>query len=180
MKSTPSKLHGVTLTEQDVHHDERGWSCQPFSLVHHNFWQNRNGVAMHTYMASSVQNTFRGMHWQQPNPQVKFVHVVHGVVYAYVIDIRLESPTFGEVDTFRLDFKNTLYVPHGFALGYHVHHPAVVSYFIHGDRDAKTARTLRIHDSLDGLIVSENDRNAPKLADIPKEWLFPYHGVDTR
>lgn len=181
MKSYPSKLHGVTYTEQTINRDERGWSCQPFSLVHHNFWQNRFGTAVHTYSAFSKKGVIRGMHWQQPNPQCKFVQCVYGRVMAIVIDLRVGSPTFKELDAFLLSQEKTLYVPYGFALGYKAETDACVYYLIHGDYDQSCYRRCQ-WPTINGTwaTMSKEDKAALPLDQIPKEWLFEYHGVDTR
>lgn len=183
LKSILSKLHGVVLTEQDVHTDERGWSCQPFSLLHHNWWQNR-GNNVHTYCAFSKDGVARGMHWQSgSHPQAKFMQCVAGMAHVCVLDIQLGSPTFGEHEFFDLFSHRTLYVPYGYAAGYTTDGSTAVYYLIHGDYCADSARRCHFPPSdliLENHTMSDGDRNAPMLEDVPKEWLFDYATCDSR
>ncbi len=182
MKSIPSKLHGVVLIEQDVHEDERGWSCQPFSLLHHSWWQNW-GWPVHTYVAHSKSGVFRGMHWQNPKPQAKFVQCISGTVNSFVVDIREGSPTFKQFECFTLNHTNSLYIPHGFAFGYLVIYDAILTYLIHGERDAECERRFRIKKWASPEFtptMGELDRKAILLDEVPREWLFDYNKMETR
>jgi dTDP-4-dehydrorhamnose 3,5-epimerase len=62
----------------------------------------------------------RGLHFQSRKPQAKLVRVVAGAVYDVIVDLRVDSPTFGKWEGFLLsaDNKKMLFVPRGFAHGF--------------------------------------------------------------
>ena len=69
----------------------------------------------------SKKNVVRGLHFQyEPNAQGKLVRCMTGKVMDVVVDIRRNSPTFGQHEKFVLDsaIGNMLYVPAGFAHGF--------------------------------------------------------------
>jgi dTDP-4-dehydrorhamnose 3,5-epimerase len=68
----------------------------------------------------SVEGVVRGMHGRVGGGEAKLVRVANGAVFDVLVDARPGSPTFGEVETFRLDDTDfvTLYVPRGFLHGH--------------------------------------------------------------
>ena len=69
----------------------------------------------------SVKNTLRGLHFQlPPYAQGKLVRVTRGEVFDVAVDLRLESPTFGQWVGEYLSEENNriLWVPPGFAHGF--------------------------------------------------------------
>ena len=49
-------------------------------------------------LSYSKKDVIRGLHYQLNNPQGKLVRCVKGIVYDVAVDIRPDSPTFGEWD----------------------------------------------------------------------------------
>jgi len=71
--------------------------------------------------SKSVKGTVRGMHFQvNPYSQAKVVCCMQGAVLDVVVDIRKESPTYGQWTSVELTPENgrMLYVPRGFAHGF--------------------------------------------------------------
>jgi dTDP-4-dehydrorhamnose 3,5-epimerase len=69
----------------------------------------------------SMRGVLRGLHFQQPPyAQAKLVRVAQGRALDVVVDIRRESPTYGQHVAVELDATryNMLYVPVGFAHGF--------------------------------------------------------------
>ena len=60
------------------------------------------------------------MHIQLKNPQGKLVTVIKGRIFDVVLDLRLNSKTFGKIYKLELSEKNSksLYIPPGFAHGF--------------------------------------------------------------
>jgi len=78
-----------------------------------NFVQDNHSV--------SKKNVIRGLHFQKPPfAQAKLVRVAKGSVIDFVLDIRANSPTYGELFSIELSAVNNkmLYVPEGFAHGF--------------------------------------------------------------
>lgn len=70
--------------------------------------------------AFSHKNVIRGLHFQYPRPQGKLVRAVYGAIFDVVVDVRKNSPTFGEWISVELTSENKkqIWVPVGFAHGF--------------------------------------------------------------
>ena len=83
------------------------------------------------------------MHWQTKHPQGKLVRALEGKVYDVAVDLRSDSPTFGNWYGVLLDAEknNMFYIPEGFAHGFYVlSDEAIFTYkctdFYHPEDDA--------------------------------------------
>ncbi|SFD35172.1 dTDP-4-dehydrorhamnose 3,5-epimerase [Spirosoma endophyticum] len=79
----------------------------------------------------SVKGVLRGLHMQnEPFAQGKLVRVITGQVLDVAVDLRPDSPTFGQYETFLLDARlsNMAYIPQGFAHGFVALEDSVFSY----------------------------------------------------
>ncbi|WP_460945505.1 dTDP-4-dehydrorhamnose 3,5-epimerase [Spirosoma daeguense] len=79
----------------------------------------------------SVKGVLRGLHMQnEPFAQGKLVRVITGQVLDIAVDLRPDSPTFGQYEAFLLDAKiaNMAYIPEGFAHGFVALEDSVFSY----------------------------------------------------
>jgi dTDP-4-dehydrorhamnose 3,5-epimerase len=73
------------------------------------------------YYSISRKGVIRGMHFQTPPADhVKMVYCVQGEVFDVVLDLRVGSPTYGQVASFQLTAEkaNLIYVPRGLAHGF--------------------------------------------------------------
>ena len=73
------------------------------------------------YYSRSLRGVIRGMHFQTPpEDHVKIVYCTKGAVFDVVLDLRVGSPTYGSVQTFRLEAEkgNFVYIPKGLAHGF--------------------------------------------------------------
>jgi dTDP-4-dehydrorhamnose 3,5-epimerase len=98
------------------HHDHRGFFQERFSDL------DSYGISHQTIVQENIsfsrKGVLRGWHWQLPPvAQAKLVTCVNGAILDACIDIRRESPTFGEIFTFELDSSklNSVWIPVGFA-----------------------------------------------------------------
>jgi dTDP-4-dehydrorhamnose 3,5-epimerase len=119
MKITETSIPDVKLIEPKAFGDERGffmetWNEQAFreAGIDATFVQDNH--------SRSVKNTLRGLHYQIKQPQGKLVRVTHGEVFDVAVDLRPESPTFGQWvgEYLSEDNKRMLWVPPGFAHGF--------------------------------------------------------------
>ena len=120
MKITKTEFPGVVILEPKVWGDERGYF---FESYNHRVAKNL-GIETRFVQDNQAMSTFgilRGLHYQVgPFAQAKLVRVIHGEVLDVIVDIRLESPTYGKWMSLHLSSENKkqLFIPRGFAHGY--------------------------------------------------------------
>ena len=123
MKVIDTKIPDVKIIESTVFGDERGFFMET--------WQQRQfeelvtGKPTHFVQdnhSKSKKGILRGLHFQTKNTQGKLVRVISGEVFDVAVDIRKDSPTFGEWVGVYLSAENKrqLWVPEGFAHGFYV------------------------------------------------------------
>lgn len=114
-------LEGAALIELDKKSDDRGFFARFFCTKEFaeqgfetQFIQVNNSL-------SHKAGTLRGMHYQlPPKGEVKVVRCIRGALYDVIIDVREDSPTFGQSFGCELtqDNRRMMYVPQGFAHGF--------------------------------------------------------------
>lgn len=120
MKVLKTNLEGLFLIQSNVFKDQRGIFVKTF----HKEIFKENGLETdfrESFFSISKKNVIRGMHFQlPPDEHVKLVYCVYGKVLDVVVDIRNNSPTYGESFSVELteDNGNILYIPKGFAHGF--------------------------------------------------------------
>jgi dTDP-4-dehydrorhamnose 3,5-epimerase len=176
MQRLETRLDGLVLLEPTVHGDARGFFVETFRAdvatqygIPVDFVQDNH--------SRSRQGTLRGIHFQTHPGQGKLVRVARGVVWDVVVDLRRESPTFGQWEGVRLDDENgqMLWIPVGFGHGFLV--LSDVADFVYkctSYYDPATEAGIRFDDPEVGiewpaeveLLYSERDRTAPSLSDV--------------
>lgn len=119
MNVIETRLEGVVIVEPKRFGDERGFFAETFQASRY----REAGIAgpfVQDNFSHSERGVLRGLHYQIQNPQGKLVSVVQGEVFDVAVDIRVNSPTFGEWVGVSLSGENgrQLYVPPGFAHGF--------------------------------------------------------------
>lgn len=123
----------------------------------------------------SQKGTLRGLHFQrEPHAQAKLVRCLSGTIFDVAVDIRNNSPTFGQWVSCLLSAEdhNEFYVPVGFAHGFYVlSESAVVAYrcgtYYNKDSEGSLRwndPTINIEWPIDAkakLSLSEKDEAAP-------------------
>ena len=135
---------------------------------------------MQDNLSRSRPGVLRGLHFQNPRPQGKFITVLRGEVYDVALDIRAESETFGQWQGTTLSAENArqLYVPEGFAHGFVVtgdtgalFHYKCTDHYAPGAKGSirwdDTA--LSIDWPVEDPILSDRDRTASGLHDLPDD-----------
>lgn len=121
----------------------------------------------------SKRGVIRATHFQLEKQQAKLVRCISGHVYDVIVDLRPESPTYGQWRGFHLTGKNmnSLLVPPYFGHGYLVIEDSVVSYkcaevfygpgdsgIMYNDPDIGIKWPFEEIGGIDNLIISEKDR----------------------
>lgn len=121
MKVTETKIPGLLIIEPRVLGDERGFFFESFN---EKSFAEATGVTtpfVQDNHSKSTQGVLRGLHYQlPPKAQGKLVRVVQGEVYDVAVDIRKDSPTYGQWvgEVLSADNKKQLWIPPGFAHGF--------------------------------------------------------------
>lgn len=119
MKITNGPLDGLKIIELAVHGDERGFFVERYhagKLAEHGF----DELFVQDNHSRSAPGILRGLHYQSDPAQGKLVGVVSGAVWDVAVDIRTDSPTFGQHFGIELSDSNgrLLWIPAGFAHGF--------------------------------------------------------------
>ncbi len=120
MKILPAKIPDVLIIEPQVFQDDRGFF---FESYNHKAFSEKTGITANFVQDNhslSKQNVLRGLHYQISQPQGKLVRAITGIILDVAVDIRKNSPSFGEWVSCILsaDNKRQLWVPVGFAHGF--------------------------------------------------------------
>jgi dTDP-4-dehydrorhamnose 3,5-epimerase len=171
----PTKLDGVVLLAPLVHDDERGFMFESFRR---DAWAAK-GVdcefVQHNHSRSS-RGTLRAIHFQTDPGQAKLVRCARGAIFDVAVDLRRDSPTFGQWEGHVLDDEkhHQLFVPVGFGHGFVVlSEEADFTYLVSSYYDPQTEAEIRWDDPeigvewpVDEPLLSERDKAAPTLAEI--------------
>lgn len=114
----------VVLIEPKVFEDARGYFFEGYQKkrfteagIPWEFVQDNQSL--------SQRGILRGLHYQIRQPQGKLVRVIAGEIFDVAVDIRRNSPTFGQWvgNYLSADNKRIIWVPAGFAHGFYVTGP---------------------------------------------------------
>ena len=115
-RETP--LPGAHIIDLEKRGDERGFFARVFCEEEF----SRHGLATRFVQVNNslteCRGTLRGLHYQlPPKAEVKVVRCIRGALYDLILDLRKDSPTFGQHFGIELTSENRrmLYVPKGFA-----------------------------------------------------------------
>jgi dTDP-4-dehydrorhamnose 3,5-epimerase len=170
-----TKLDGLVLLEPQVFGDERGFFVETFSkeawaelgvgaeFVQHNHSRSDKGI-------------LRGLHFQTEPGQAKLLRCARGAIFDVAVDLRSDSPTYGQWEGYVLDDERhrQLFVPVGFAHGFVVlSDVADVAYLVSSVYDPATEAGIAWDDPEVGVewgvedpVLSERDKTAPRLSEI--------------
>jgi len=174
-------LKGCYLIKPEVFEDERGFFMETFNknafekefALKLNFVQDNESL--------SKKGVLRGLHFQKEEyAQAKLVRVVYGEVLDVVIDLRVNSETYGKYykTVLNAQNKNQLYIPKGFAHGFlTLSETAIFSYkcdeyynrvseggIIYNDPDLAVDWEFPEAE----IVVSKKDKELPLFKDLKK------------
>ena len=118
---TETKLKGCFVLEPAVFTDERGYFMESFNKERFNASIGASINFVQDNQSFSSRGVIRALHYQTgDHAQAKLVRVLSGVVLDVAVDIRQDSPTFGEYIAIELSAANKkqLFIPRGFAHGF--------------------------------------------------------------
>lgn len=117
---TPTAIHDVFIVEPRVFGDERGWFTESFNAEDFTKAIGLDVTFVQDNHSFSGQWTLRGLHYQMEKTQGKLVRVVAGSVFDVAVDIRKDSPTYGNWVGVELSAENhkQLWIPAKLAHGF--------------------------------------------------------------
>ncbi|WP_432222945.1 dTDP-4-dehydrorhamnose 3,5-epimerase [Flavobacterium sp. TMP13] len=180
VEKTP--IQDLVIISPNVFNDDRGYFFEAYNKAKF----NENGI-MYNFIQDnqsfSTKGVIRGLHLQiNPFAQAKLVRVLQGEILDVAVDLRKNSPTYGQHFSVVLSAENKkqLMVPHGFAHGFSVlSETASVLYKVDQLYDKESERGIRYDDptlAIDWkvesskVIVSEKDIILPGFDAI--DWEF--------
>jgi len=175
MEFKPTPLAGLIEIFPLIFEDERGLFYESYN--YRVFAEN--GLSMELLQDNqswSRRGVLRGIHLQHaPYAQGKLVRCVSGRVLDVAVDVRPESPTFGQYETVILDSArgNMLYLPEGFAHGFVALEDATFVYKCTNFYDKRSEAGIRWDDpelnidwGVPKPIVSAKDQVLPTFAEF--------------
>lgn len=170
MKFSPTPLAGAFLIDLEKRGDDRGFFARAFCEnefaaqgLSSRFVQVNNSLSV-------FKGTLRGMHYQlAPKAETKVVRCIRGALWDVILDLRKESPSFGQYFGAELSAENrrVMYVPKGFAHGFiTLQEDTEAFYFVDEFYAPANERGVRWNDPrfkiewpLQPVVISDKDRD---------------------
>ncbi|MDD4026760.1 MAG: dTDP-4-dehydrorhamnose 3,5-epimerase [Candidatus Shapirobacteria bacterium] len=178
-----SKIDGLIIIEPSVFTDERGFFMETYSKKVF----TENGIDIEFVQdnhSRSTKGVLRGLHFQKPPfAQDKLIRCTRGEVLDVVVDIRKDSPTFGQHELVLIteENKKMVFIPKGFAHGFLVlSDVAEFQYKCSDFYNKESEGGLLWNDpevnidwpQVENLILSEKDKLWPTLSEIKNLNIF--------
>lgn len=183
-KFIETKIPDLYIIEPKVFGDSRGYFMESY---------NRNafveaGLTMEFVQdneSKSSKGVLRGLHFQTKHTQGKLVRATKGEVWDVAVDLRKDSPTYGQWEGVFLSEENKrqFYVPEGFAHGFLVisdeaifnykctdfYAPEYDSGLLWNDKDVAIEWPL---DGIEEILLSEKDKKQKTLAELDLPFFY--------
>lgn len=120
MNVVSTSIHDVKIIEPKIFGDHRGFFLETFEKKRYEEMLGINLEFVQDNHSRSTKHVLRGLHYQTVNPQGKLVRVVRGEVFDVAVDIRADSPTYGNWAGIILSEENKkqFWIPPGLAHGF--------------------------------------------------------------
>ena len=175
MKVEKSPLPGVVLITPKVFEDDRGFFMETFNQAVYSE-AGLPDLFVQDNHSRSIKGVLRGLHYQYPQWQGKLVRVISGEIFDVAVDIRQDSPGYGQWYGVYLDDekRQQLYIPPGYAHGFCVVSDfADVSYKCTSLYKGQDDAGIRWNDPdiavdwpVTEPLISDKDKSAPFLSEI--------------
>jgi len=167
----------VKIIELKVFGDHRGWFCESFKETDWADVMAADRFIQDNQSFSSAPFTLRGIHFQKPPAaQAKLIQVLRGEIFDVAIDLRRNSPTFGNwtATTLKAGDGRQFFIPVGFGHAFLTLMPdSLIQYKVTAPYSPAAEGGLMWNDSAFGIewpiagvspILSERDKAWPKLS----------------
>jgi dTDP-4-dehydrorhamnose 3,5-epimerase len=178
-----TKIDGLIIIEPSVFTDDRGFFMETYSKKV--FADNGIDVEfVQDNHSRSTKGVLRGLHFQKsPFAQAKLIRCTRGEVFDVAVDLRKDSPTFGQWEGIVLSEENKkmFFIPAGFAHAFLVLSDiADFQYKCSNFYNKESEGGLLWNDpsininwpQIENIILSEKDKLWPKLEEIKNNPIF--------
>ncbi|MDD4937511.1 MAG: dTDP-4-dehydrorhamnose 3,5-epimerase [Candidatus Shapirobacteria bacterium] len=178
-----TKIDGLITIEPSVFNDDRGFFMETYSKKV--FADNGINVEfVQDNHSRSTKGVLRGLHFQKPPfAQDKLIRCTRGEVFDVAVDLRKDSPTFGQWEGIILSEENKtmFFIPAGFAHAFLVlSDVADFQYKCSNFYNKESEGGLLWNDpsininwpQIENIILSDKDKNWPKLEEIKNNPIF--------
>ena len=183
LKFTETKLKGCFVLEPKIIKDERGYFMESFNEKTFAEGVGQKITFVQDNQSFSTKGVLRGLHYQTgEHAQAKLVRVLQGEVIDVAVDLRPNSPTFGQYESVLLTGENQtqFFIPREFAHGFLVlSETATFFYKCDNFYNKESEGGLLFNDATvninwnfptEQLIISEKDTVLPTLENAKKAW----------
>lgn len=140
------KIKGAWIHTPIRHNDERGHFEEQFKISQIISELGRSFIVKQVNQSVSNKGVIRGIHFtDSPEGQAKYVSCPAGAIWDVVVDLREDSPTYGQWDAVELTAKNGLSVFISEGLGHaflSLEDGSVANYLCTSEYEAKSDRTI--------------------------------------
>jgi dTDP-4-dehydrorhamnose 3,5-epimerase len=174
-----SELQGVWLIRVETVEDPRG----RFMETYRSSWLPFAKPMVQANRCDSLQRGLLGLQYHRRQADLWFVQ--NGRVTAMLLDTRVGSPTEGKHTSLQMGGGEdiALYIPEGIAHGFYAHDAVTMTYQVTNEYDGSDELGIAWNDPELAIvwpdpepILSERDKENPRLADIPADRRVPYTG----
>ena len=173
-------IQGTMVMDQALYKDERGYFREIYKES--NFFQKFK----QDNISFSKKDVIRGLHYQEePYAQAKYVTVISGRIIDIIVDIRKDSPTFGQYMKVELSTENgrVVYMPEGCAHGFIALEDSYIIYKCSNEYNTKAEKCLfwgdeyiNIDWGIKNPILSEKDKQGKRFCELFKRKKFINEG----
>ena len=182
MEIIKTKIPGLLIIKPDVFEDERGYFFESYNRDKF-VSEGIDNVFIQDNESKSMKGVLRGLHFQNPPyEQGKLVRVMKGAVIDVAVDIRKNSPTYGQWDSIELTESNKImyWVPPGMAHGFVTLEDETIFFYkctnLYNKASEGSIRwndpDLNVNWGLSNPIISEKDKIAPFFNELKSQFEY--------
>jgi dTDP-4-dehydrorhamnose 3,5-epimerase len=179
----PLKIEGAFILEGELFNDNRGVFRELMKMSDLKSIDNlapwvQNNVSI------SIKNSIRGIHFSSSsNKQNKLISCLNGSIRDFIVDIRKDSPTFGDFCevTLQSNTATSVYIEGGLGHAFIAQNDnCVVSYLLSAEYNPSNEfginpfdPTIKINWGVSSYHISEKDKTSPNLNEAILSGILP-------
>lgn len=177
MQVSDLRLKGLKLIVPYLFFDERGFFFESYRASKYAEFEIFSTFVQDN-ISCSKRGVIRGLHYQSAPGQAKLVSCLYGKIWDVAVDIRPDSPTFGQWEGVFLDDRDRhqMFIPIGFAHGFcALSDGALIQYKVSSAYNPCTEQSIRWNDPdlaiswpIQEPFLCERDLKSPLFKEIER------------